>query len=204
VTLVDTGLRLGMSSQRTSKAVTKYSFWTITLLAWFIVSTSGYGADSSQKLTVPDVPSALKVSPTEELLFIARAKGVQIYAWQQKKDNPAQYEWVFKSPEADLFDASGKKIGRHYAGPTWESSDGSKVVGELKAHLPSKDESAVPWLLLTAKKNGGAGIFRHGTSIQRLETVGGKAPLAGSNPPKAGTELRVPYTAVYYFYGSKT
>jgi hypothetical protein len=37
------------------------------------------------------------------------------------------------------------------------------------------------------------------TSIQRRETVGDKSPLAGSNPPKADTGLRVPYTAVYYF-----
>jgi len=193
-----------MPSQRTSKIVTKSSFWIITFCAWFIVSTSGYGADSSQKPTVPDVPDALKASPGEELLFAATAKGFQIYTWQPKKDNPSQYEWVFKSPEADLFDASGKKMGHHYAGPTWESNDGSKVVGELKSHIPAKDENAVPWLLLTAKEHAGTGIFSHVTSIQRLETVGGKAPLAGASPPGTGAELRVPYTAVYYFYVSKT
>jgi hypothetical protein len=193
-----------MSPHPTSTIVTKSSFGIITFWAWFIVSTLGFGADSFQKLKVPHVPDALKVSPAEELLLIVRAKGVQIYTWQQKKDSPSQYEWVFKSPEADLFDASGKKIGHHYAGPTWESSDGSKVLGELKAHISSKDESAVPWLLLTAKEHEGTGIFSHVTSIQRLETVGGKAPLAGSNPPKAGTEVRVPYTADYYFYGPKT
>jgi hypothetical protein len=31
------------------------------------------------------------------------------------------------APEADLFDARGNRIGRHYAGPHWRSTDGSKI-----------------------------------------------------------------------------
>ena len=193
-----------MSSHPTSTNFTKSSIGIITLLAWFIVSASAYAADSSQPPTVPNVPDALKVSPTEKLLLAAHAKGFQIYTWQPKKDNPSQFEWVFKSPEADLFDASGKKIGHHYAGPTWESDDGSKVVGALKNHLPATDKNAVSWLLLTAKEHGGTGIFSHVTSIQRLETVGGKAPLAAPSPPTDGAEIRVPYTAIYYFYVPKS
>jgi Protein of unknown function (DUF3455) len=182
----------------------KSSFSVITLLAWFMVSTSGYGLDPSVNVKVPDVPDALKVSSTETLLFSVQAKGVQIYTWLPKKDDPTKFEWVFKSPEADLFDAQGKKIGRHYAGPTWESTDGSKVIGALKGHIPSKDATAIPWLLLNAKSHEGNGIFTPVTSIQRLETVGGKAPATEAIQPAAGKELRVPYTAVYYFYGSKS
>ncbi len=193
-----------MSSQCRPTNVTKSSIGIITFWAWLIVSTLGYASDSSQMLTPPKVPDALKVPPTEKLAFAVKARGFQIYTWQPKKDNPSQYEWVFKAPEADLFDASGKKIGHHYAGPTWESNDGSKVIGELKNHLPSTDESAVPWLLLSAKEHVGTGIFSHVTSIQRLKTVGGKAPLAGPIPPNTSAEIRVPYTATYYFYVPKT
>ena len=136
-------------------------------------------------------------------MFAAKAQGFQIYQWLPKKEAPTQYEWVFKAPEADLFDAQGNKMGRHYAGPTWDSNDGSKVVGALKAHVDSKDAGAVPWLLLMAKSHGGSGMFSKVTSIQRLDTVGGKAPSTNVDVPKVGQELRVPYTATYYFYGSK-
>src|ERR1700727_2934622 len=97
----------------------KKNFLAILLLGWLAVLTSGYAIDSSEKSSDPVVPDAVKVSPNEKLLFTAKAQGVQIYRCQAKKDDPTQYEWVFVAPEADLFDAQGKKIGRHYAGPTW-------------------------------------------------------------------------------------
>jgi len=149
---------------------------------------------------LPAVPDALKPAATETLSFTAHAQGVQIYECHAKKDDPTQYEWVFKAPEAELFDAQGKKTGRHYGGPTWESTDGSKVVGELKARAPSTNADAVPWLLVAAKSHEGTGVFSQVTSIQRLETTGGKAPAGGCDQASVGKELRVPYTAVYYFY----
>ena len=108
-----------------------------------------------------------------------------------------------RAPEADLFDAQELKIGRHYGGPTWESADGSKIVGEMKAREPSPDVNAIPWLLLTAKTHEGQGVMSLITSIQRLETAGGKAPAGGADQSTADQELRVPYTAVYYFYAPK-
>ena len=146
------------------------------------------------------VPDALQVSTKEVLLFKARARGVQIYKCQASKENPAQFEWEFVAPEADLFDTQGDKIGRHYAGPTWESNDGSRVVGAVNGSAVSKDGGAVPWLLLSAKKHLGDGAFSQVTSIQRLETKGGKAPSGGCAQTDVGMELRVPYTAVYCFY----
>jgi len=46
---------------------------------------------------------------------------------------------------------AGNKIAKHYAGTTWESNDGSKVVGEVKAKDNGPDPNAIPWLLLSAK-----------------------------------------------------
>ena len=140
---------------------------------------------------------------TERVARVAAAKGVQIYECQAKKDDPAKFEWAFKGPEADLFDRNGKKVGKHYAGPTWEANDGSKVVGEFKARADAKDASVIPWLLLEAKKCDGKGIFEKVRSIQRVDTVGGKAPAGGCDQTNAGKQLRVPYTATYYFYVAK-
>jgi hypothetical protein len=168
--------------------------------AWLATSTVSSAANSPNTISAPVVPEVIKAPSTDSPSFAATAKGVQIYECRAKKDNPAQFEWVFKAPEAELFDRGGKKMGKHYGGPTWEANDGSRVLGELKARADGKDTNAIPWLLLGAKKHEGEGVFSKVTSIQRLDTVGGKAPAGGCEATGAGKEIRVPYTATYYFY----
>jgi hypothetical protein len=158
------------------------------------------GCATSKVGTVPLVPDSLKVPATQTLSLETRATGVQIYDCKPNKDDPTRFEWVFKAPEADLFDPAGTKIGKHYAGPTWESNDGSKVVGEVKARDDGPDANAIPWLLLGAKSTSGVGVFGQTVSVQRVQTVGGKAPVDGCSQAQAGKESRVPYKAVYYFY----
>lgn len=154
--------------------------------------------------TLPDTPDNLKAPAEQTLAFELRATGVQIYTCAARKDDAAKFEWTLVAPEAELFDAAGKKFGKHYAGPTWEAADGSKVVGELKARDDGPDANAIPWLLLGAKSTAGNGALSKTTSIQRLRTVGGKAPSTGcAQAADAGKEVRVPYQATYYFYTAK-
>ncbi len=153
--------------------------------------------------TNPLVPENLKVPAGQTLSLVSPATGVQIYECGAAKTDPAKFEWVFKAPEADLFDLSGKKIGKHYAGPIWESNDGSKVAGEVKARDDGPAATAIPWLLLAAKATSGNGVFARAQSIQRLYTVGGKAPAGGCSKAQLGREARVPYKATYYFYAAK-
>jgi hypothetical protein len=161
------------------------------------------GCASTDVATAPAVPESLKVPATQTLSVVALANGVQIYECAASKADAARFEWVFKAPEAELVDASGKGIGKHYAGPTWESIDGSKVIGEVKARDDGPDGSAIPWLLLSAKSTEGTGVFGKTQSIQRVKTVGGKAPGAGCGSPEAGKIVRIPYRAAYYFYVAK-
>ena len=148
-----------------------------------------------------DIPPALRTPPDELLTTQSRAKGVQIYRCRTNAD-AAHYEWVFEAPQAVLFDLTGGRLGKHYAGPTWEANDGSKVVGELAARVDSPSGTALPWLLLHAKSTSGSGQFGAVISIQRLHTEGGLAPNSGCTPSKAGREARVPYRADYFFYVS--
>ena len=150
-----------------------------------------------------NLPESLRPSSEDVLLLQCKATGVQIYTCGARKDDPYKYEWIFKAPEAELFSSSGKRIGKHYAGPTWESDDGSKVVGRVKRQENGPDPNAIPWLLLTAKSTSGKGVFAKTTSIQRLDTIGGKAPPAGCDASLAGKELRVPYTATYIFFSEQ-
>lgn len=137
------------------------------------------------------VPDSLKPGANESLAMIVAAKGVQIYECRAG-------EWAFVAPEAQLFDASGKQIGRHYAGPHWEAADGSKIVGTVKARADAPAPGAIPWLLLNAKSDGPEGTFSRVTSVQRVATAGGVAPAGGC--AEAGARARVPYTADYYLF----
>src|SRR5712692_1216230 len=161
------------------------------------------GCAASNVGTNPVVPDNLRVPAGQTLSLVSPATGVQIYECSAGKTDPAKFEWAFKAPEADLFDLSGRKMGKHYAGPTWESNDGSKVVGEVKARDDGPNANAIPWLLLRAKSTSGKGVFSQTQSIQRLYTVGGKAPATGCNRAQLGKEARVPYKATYYFYVPK-
>jgi hypothetical protein len=155
--------------------------------------------------TAPTGTAPEKLTPpaNSELTMIVPAKGVQIYECRAGKD-PAQYEWAFVAPEAELFDTRGRRmIGRHGAGPSWQSSDGSKIVGTVKERADAPVSDAIPWLLLAARSTGSPGAFSKVTSVQRVNTAGGVAPASGCSAQTTGTIARVPYTADYYFFEAK-
>ena len=139
------------------------------------------------------VPDSLKPAAGESLALVVPAQGDQIYECRAGK-------WAFVAPEAELFNRAGKKIGRHYAGPHWESLDGSRIVGAVKARADAPRAGDIPWLLLSAKSVGAEGAFSKVTSIQRVTTMGGSAPIEPCS--QDGRRVRVPYTADYYFYGN--
>ena len=149
----------------------------------------------------PEVPAAIQVpGGTNKVHFHAYAVGAQIYVWTVNPTNAALSSWVFKAPEAALFADVGAhgEIGIHYAGPTWESQSGSKVVGTAIANAPSPNANSIPLLLIRAVSTERPGIFARTTYVQRVNTVGGKAP--GTAGTAAGQVARVPYTAEYFFY----
>jgi hypothetical protein len=137
------------------------------------------------------IPPALAVPGDASLLLTAKATGVQIYVC----DSSA---WKLKAPDAALADQTGKPIGKHYGGPTWELADGSLITGELVAKDPGPSPTAIPWLLLKVASNSGKGKLAKATAIHRIETQGGVAPAEAC---QIGQEIRVPYSATYLFYG---
>jgi Protein of unknown function (DUF3455) len=146
----------------------------------------------------PDaVPAALTPAADQTLAADFTGDGVQIYSCNATATG---YAWVFIAPEANLLNHGGDVVGTHYAGPTWEADDGSKIVG-AKVAAASSPDGAIPWLLLKVVSHGGPdGRFSDVTSVQRLETVGGTAPATGCDADHAGATARVPYTAHYVFY----
>jgi len=149
-------------------------------------------ADPGNDNRAPDLDDypKLKVDEGNKVHFWAYAEGVQIYKWTGTA-------WAFVAPEAVLYDADGNVVGIHYIGPTWESNSGSYVVGTVLERA-TPDPDAIPWLKLQAVASDGPGIFDGTTFIQRLYTVGGKAPAAAG--AFKDQVVRVPYTAEYFFY----
>ena len=150
----------------------------------------------------PHLPPDFRVPENSRLALAARGKGVQIYGCAPKKDDPSAFEWKLTAPEAELFDGHGAKVAKHFAGPTWEATDGSHVVGSVVHKLDAPEPDAIPWLLIVAEtsKSSASGVFGAITQIARLDTKGGKAPAQGCDAAHAGAEIRVPYEASYYFY----
>jgi Protein of unknown function (DUF3455) len=163
-------------------------------LAAGFVSTFAISPAGAQAL--PELPAALK--PAGLLAYLeVPATGVQIYVCG--KNDAGAWTWVFKAPEAELFDTQKKQIGKHYAGPTWEALAGGKVVGAVKASAPAPEAGSIAWLLLDIKSNEGAGVFNQAKGVLRVSTHGGVAPAQGCDEAHAGQESRVPYTATYFF-----
>jgi FtsP/CotA-like multicopper oxidase with cupredoxin domain len=145
-------------------------------------------------------PKELQPPANQQLLLQVHADGFQIYTC---KADGAQFAWSLKAPEAQLTDKNGKPFGKHFAGPSWEANDGSRVTGKAVANAPSPDPNSIPWLLLTVVSWSGEGKLARVASIQRINTKGGVAPTSGCDAAHGGSEFRSPYSADYAFFAPK-
>jgi hypothetical protein len=155
-------------------------------------------AAAGAQAPAPNAPAQLTVPGGQVLVLTAFATGVQNYICSEGKSG---LEWTFKGPQAELADEKGRSIGKHYAGPTWEASDGSKVTGRVVASADSESGDAIPQLLLVSTQNSGNGLLAKVKNIQRLQTTGGLAPKERCRQDELGRLVQSPYKAVYYFYG---
>ena len=168
------------------------------LLGYACASLAAAAVAAAAEPSPANVPAQLAVASGQVLLLKAQAIGVQTYACSEGKSG---LEWTFKGPLAELSDEAGHTLGKHYGGPTWEASDGSKVVGRLVSSADSESRDAIAQLLLTSTQNTGRGVFANVKSIQRLNTTGGLAPNEACQREQLGRLVQSPYKAVYYFYG---
>jgi len=149
----------------------------------------------------PPVPTKIQVPAGNKVFLKRHAIGVQIYTCGATATG---YSWGSSVPRADLYNKHGDLRGTHYAGPTWEDHDGSKVVAS-RVDGVTVEPTAIPWLLLKATPSPGThGKLAATTYIQRVATAGGVAPAAADcNAATVGTVAEVPYTADYYFWKAK-
>lgn len=170
----------------------------------FVASLAGCAAGPYSPMatasTPTNVPAPLHPPAGEESFLKVHATGVQIYECAAKASAPTVFGWQFRGPEATLVDANGQIVGRHFAGPSWQATDGSTIVGQVSATFASPQIGSVPWLLLTVKSHSGEGLLAQATSVQRVDTEGGAAPSAACAEGNAHEVARVGYSATYIFW----
>jgi len=90
-------------------------------------------------------------------MFTLAATGVQIYTCEYDANHGL--DWKFKAPSALLYDDNGADVVAHSVGPTWAANDGSRIVCQAIAQIPSEYPGSVPQLLLRTSSQGSSGVL---------------------------------------------
>jgi hypothetical protein len=183
-------------------------------------------AKSHVRIVPPRVPEDLKIEEGNVPFLIGHADGSQNYACSP---SGAGFAWVLFTPEATLFNDSGKQLITHFFSPNpeepnadarvvadgairaaWQHSRDTSSVWASAAAPPSFDPefvqpNSVPWLKLkvVGRQEGPSGgdTLTRTTFIQRVNTLGGLAPSTGcSGAADVGKKAFIPYSADYVFY----
>ena len=174
-----------------------------------------HAAHAEGRVVAPPVPEAIRVPAGHGPFLAGHAVGAQGYVCVL---NGTAYQWSAFGPQATLFNGEGQQILTHVLSPTpyslqpaatWQHSrDSSGVWGQMLASATDPvfvAPGAIPWLLLEAAvvadgPTGGDKLLAT-RFIQRVNTVGGKAPTTGcANTQDVAKRALVPYEADYFFF----
>src|ERR1700731_2833165 len=150
----------------------------------FMALSGSLASATAAETALPDAVAA----PGEAVVLSVHAEGAQVYECKAGADG--KLAWAFREPIATLL-LDGKTVGRHYAGPNWEHIDGSAVVGKVAGNAPGATADDIAWLKLQVVSSRGSGVLTGVTTVQRINTKGGKSEGACD---KAGTFKSAPYS----------
>lgn len=172
--------------------------------AALIVSSIFLAAAGAAQADRHMVPAAIAVPDGNVVMMKTLAMGQITYECMEKKDAPGSYAWIFKIPHAYLYDAGNTQVGRYYGSPkgaTWESNDGSRVLGKQLAVTPNTATAeSIPLQLVQQNGYEGNGAMNKVTYIQRLATAGGTAPVKACAAANAGKKELASYQADYIMW----
>lgn len=167
----------------------------VVALPLFVIGCASDMGSSAMKAAA--APEAVRPPAEAKWFMLATGVGEITYECRARADGNG-YEWAFAGPVATLY-SGGRPVGKYYGGPTWESSDGSKVGGKQLAVAPAGPGN-IPLQLVKAEPGTGSGAMSGVSYIQRLNTKGGVAPAAACGMANRGARQQVAYEADYHFY----
>ncbi len=138
---------------------------------------------------------ALPVPEGATEAFHLSGRGVQIFRCEMQSQGG---RWIYRLPEAELGDPRTGLALRHGVNLSFESADGSRLIGEIVDHVPSVDEQSLPWVLIGTRSYG-KGALTGIRFVARINTAGGMPPQH-CEPESASQVLRVPFSADFVFY----
>ncbi len=164
------------------------------------VGTAPAGGPAPVTPSGPSAPSLglfskIKVPDGQVPVLKFAARGVQVFRCEARGNESA---WVFRVPEADLFDDSGKVVGRHGANFSFEHTDGSRLIGKVQSYDDAPSRNDLRWLLFTTTSYG-KGAFEGVTYVQRINTKGGMPP-ATCEAKQRNQLLRVDFSSDFVLY----
>ena len=184
-------IRTDASTRRALAALT-----TFALIGAALPAQANQGADLNASL-----PEAVRVPAGNTVLLQTLAMGQITYECKESKDAPGTHAWTFVVPHATLYDSANAMVGRYFGGPTWEHTDGSRVVGKQVAVSPNTGTpKSIPLQLVQAASTTGEGAMNKVSYIQRLNTKGGVAPATACDASNKGARQLVSYEADYVLY----
>ncbi len=139
-----------------------------------------------------DIPAPVTV-PNGKVLATVVATGTQNY--ECVKTPKGALAWSFREPVATMA-MDGKPAGKHFAGPTWEFTDGSRLTARVADKADGKTDKDIPWLKLAVVEKAKKGPASGTKWVLRIETQGGV--LAGTCD-KQKDKRAEPYKATYLF-----
>jgi hypothetical protein len=142
--------------------------------------------------------SRIKAPSDLEAVLQLSARGVQVFRCEKRESG---FVWVFRQPDAELFDPSGRAVGRHGSSFSFENIDGSRLVSTIAAYDDAPNPADLRWLLLTTRSYG-KGAFDAVTYVQRINTRGGMPPESCQST-QANQLLRVDFSAEFVFYRAR-
>lgn len=186
----------------------------IAIALIFAIALHGV-ASAADRIMPPDVPALIKVPAGHKPILVGHAIGTQNYICAP---TAAGLAWLPIGPQATAFSADLQQLFTHFQSKnpfqgdalhaTWQHSHDSSVVWATKI-VGSSDPSyvapdAIEWLLLgvtgTYVGPTGGNKLSATTYIQRVNTVGGKAPTTDCTESILSTRQLMAYEADYYFY----
>jgi Protein of unknown function (DUF3455) len=173
-------------------------------------------ARAEDRVTPPPVPANIQVPAGNRAFLKGHAFGTQNYICLP---SGAGFKFVLFTPQATLFQRSGKQVITHFFSPnpfegdairaTWQHSRDSSIVWGPAIQASSDPAfvapGAIAWLLVQAtgvqEGPGGGDTLTATTFVQRLNTSGGLAPSTGcGSSADVGKQAFVPYEADYFFH----
>ena len=144
----------------------------------------------------PVIPGAVRGPTGHVLLGHLTGVGTATFTLQADANDANRLIWVMTDDHGgELVDDAGH-VAAHTDGTHWVSEGGQRLTAEPIATVSRPGR--VPWVLYRASGAEGSGMFGEAQFVQQIHTIGGPRRAAGQ---EAGAQVKVQYTADYYFYG---